>query len=104
MMALIDHVAGNKPLADNTRQDIVERSDGIPLFVEEMTKTVLEAEGEGETAGALASSRRLRWQSPRPCMPRLMARLDRLGTPSRGADRSGDRAGVLLRLAHSVAR
>ena len=32
--------------------DIVERTDGIPLFVEEMTKAVLEAESEGE-GGAL---------------------------------------------------
>ena len=34
--------------------EIVERTDGIPLFVEEMTKAVLEAEDEGEarrTAG-----------------------------------------------------
>ncbi len=27
--------------------EIVERTDGVPLFVEEMTKAVLEAEGEG---------------------------------------------------------
>ena len=45
--ALIDRVAGEKQLAANIRQDIVERADGIPLFVEEMTKAVLEAEGEG---------------------------------------------------------
>ena len=34
--------------ADLTRQDIIERTDGIPLFVEEMTKAVLEAEGKGQ--------------------------------------------------------
>ena len=45
--ALIDRVSGNKPLPDSVRQDIVERTDGIPLFVEEMTKAVLEAAGEG---------------------------------------------------------
>ena len=28
--------------------EIVERTDGIPLFVEEMTKAVLEAESEGQ--------------------------------------------------------
>src|SRR5262249_11421261 len=32
--ALIDRVVGNNPLAANMRQDIVERADGIPLFVE----------------------------------------------------------------------
>ena len=45
--AMIEGVTGNKPLPANIRQDIIERTDGIPLFVEEMTKAVLEAEGEG---------------------------------------------------------
>ena len=54
-MALIEQVASNRPLAENIRQDIVERTDGIPLFIEEMTKAVLEAEGEGAAARTLAS-------------------------------------------------
>src|ERR1700731_879564 len=41
--AMIDQIIGNKPLPPNIRRDIVERTDGIPLFVEEMTKAVLEA-------------------------------------------------------------
>ena len=43
--AMIDHVAGNKPMPANIRQEIIERTDGIPLFVEEMAKAVLEAPG-----------------------------------------------------------
>src|SRR6516164_10109741 len=39
--AMIDRVIGNRQLAANVRQDIIERTDGIPLFVEEMTKAVL---------------------------------------------------------------
>ena len=61
------------------RQDIVERTDGIPLFVEEMTKAVLEAESEGEarrTAAAVPSSARA---VPASLHASLMARLDRLG-------------------------
>ena len=50
--AMIDRVTGNKPLPVVIRRDIVERTDGIPLFVEEITKAVLEAGGEG--AGALS--------------------------------------------------
>lgn len=46
--AMIDVVVGNKPLPANIRQDIVERTDGIPLFVEEVTKAVLEAESDGD--------------------------------------------------------
>ena len=44
--AMIDGVVGNKLLAASIRQDIIERTDGIPLFVEEMTKAVLEAGSE----------------------------------------------------------
>ena len=44
--AMIDRVVGNKSLPPNIRQDIIERTDGVPLFVEEMTKAVLEAAGE----------------------------------------------------------
>jgi predicted ATPase len=42
--AMIDHVVGNKLIPAGVRKDIIERTDGIPLFVEEMTKAVLEAE------------------------------------------------------------
>jgi class 3 adenylate cyclase len=46
--AIIDSVTGNKPLSPSVRQDIIERTDGVPLFVEEMTKAVLEAESESD--------------------------------------------------------
>ena len=41
--AMIDGVVGNKLMPASVRKDIIERADGIPLFVEEMTKAVLEA-------------------------------------------------------------
>ena len=65
--ALIDRVAGDKPLAANIRQDIVDRADGIPLFVEEMTKAVLEAEGEGAAAHVVALRRLPHWLFPPAC-------------------------------------
>jgi class 3 adenylate cyclase len=37
------HVAGGKNLPGAVLQQLVERTDGVPLFVEEMTKTVLES-------------------------------------------------------------
>jgi class 3 adenylate cyclase/predicted ATPase len=77
--AMIDRLVGNKILPATVRQDIAERTDGIPLFVEEMTKAVLEAGSESaaeQTAAAV----------PSPALPvpaslhaSLMARLDRLG-------------------------
>src|SRR5512140_3402426 len=51
--AMIDRVVGNKLIPANVRQDIIERTDGIPLFVEEMTKAVLEAESEGAAERAI---------------------------------------------------
>jgi predicted ATPase len=35
---MIDRVVGNKALPASIKQDIIERTDGIPLFVEEITK------------------------------------------------------------------
>ena len=77
--AMIDRVAGNKLLPANIRQDIVERTDGIPLFVEEMTKAVLEAEGEGEARRTAAAVPSPALAVPASLHASLMARLDRLG-------------------------
>jgi class 3 adenylate cyclase len=68
IVTIIDRVAGNKGLPASIRQDIVERTDGIPLFVEEMTKAVLEAQNEGATEHAVAAIPQRR--SPRACTPR----------------------------------
>jgi len=78
--AVIDRVAGDRPLAESIRQDIVERTDGIPLFGEEMTKAVLEAEGEGAAARAIASVPPPALAVPASLHASLMARLDRLGS------------------------
>ena len=77
--ALIDGVTGNKPLPANIRRDIIERTDGIPLFVEEMTKAVLEAEGEGDARQTAAAVPYSALAVPPSLHASLMARLDRLG-------------------------
>ena len=80
-VAIIARLVGNKELPADVMTEIVERTDGIPLFVEEMTKAVLEAESEGEGEG-----RRTAAAVPPPALAvptslhaSLMARLDRLG-------------------------
>jgi class 3 adenylate cyclase/predicted ATPase len=80
VMALIDRVAGDKLLASNIRQDIAERADGVPLFVEEMTKAVLEAESEGAAARTIAAVPSPALAVPASLHASLMARLDRLGS------------------------
>jgi class 3 adenylate cyclase/predicted ATPase len=77
---MIDRVAGNQLLPASLRQDIVDRADGIPLFVEEMTKAVLEAEGEGEARRTVAAIPSPALAVPASLLASLMARLDRLGS------------------------
>jgi class 3 adenylate cyclase len=77
--AMIDRVVGNKLLPANIRQDIIERTDGIPLFVEEMTKAVLEAGSENAAQRTAASIPLSALAVPASLQASLMARLDRLG-------------------------
>jgi class 3 adenylate cyclase/predicted ATPase len=71
--AMVQGVAKGEALPPELVQQLVKRTDGVPLFVEELTKSVLESVGvarEGE-APALAI--------PETLQDSLMARLDRLG-------------------------
>jgi class 3 adenylate cyclase/predicted ATPase len=77
--AMIERVVGNKHLPANIRQNIIERTDGIPLFVEEMTKAVLEAESEGKAQQTAAAIPSPALAVPATLHASLMARLDRLG-------------------------
>src|SRR4029077_3128194 len=77
--AMIDRVIGNKHLPANIRQDIIERTDGIPLFVEEMTKAVLEAGSESAAQRTAAAIPSPTLAVPTSLQASLMARLDRIG-------------------------
>jgi predicted ATPase len=76
---MIDRVVGNKFIPANIRRDVIKRSDGIPLFVEEMTKAVLEAESEDEARRTAAAVPSPALAVPASLHASLMARLDRLG-------------------------
>jgi class 3 adenylate cyclase/predicted ATPase len=78
-LALIDHILGNKLLPEAVKHDIVERTDGVPLFIEEMTRAVMEAESEGEATKAAAATPWPARAIPASLHASLMARLDRLG-------------------------
>lgn len=73
-------VAG-KTFPDQVMQQIVEKTDGVPLFVEEMTKAILESgylkeiDGHYVLAGALSAL-----AIPATLQDSLMARLDHLMT------------------------
>jgi class 3 adenylate cyclase/predicted ATPase len=78
--ALVQKLAGNSALAADIVAEIVERTDGVPLFVEELTKAVLESAAQGDRVVAVLSTTSLAAQSvPATLHASLMARLDRLG-------------------------
>jgi class 3 adenylate cyclase len=76
---LIDRIVGDRVIRPGFRHDIIERTDGIPLFVEEMTKAVLEAEDEAAAEQVVAAAPSPALAVPASLHASLMARLDRLG-------------------------
>jgi predicted ATPase len=77
--AMIDWVVGNKLIPATVRHDIIDRTDGVPLFVEEMTKAVLEAGNEEAAERTVAAVPSPSIAVPPSLHASLMARLDRLG-------------------------
>ena len=80
VLAMIHWIAGARALPAEIIEQIVDRTDGVPLFVEELTKTVL------ELGLLVAAGDRYELAGPRPSLgipatlrDLLMARLDRLG-------------------------
>ena len=80
VVAVIDHLVGNKELPADVMAEIVERTDGNPLFVEELTKAVLEAESEGDGRRIVTAVPSPGLAVPGSLHASLMARLDRLGS------------------------
>ena len=78
--ALVHKLAGNAALAAEIVAEIVERTDGVPLFVEELTKAVVESAGQSDrVAAVLEAASHAAHSVPATLHASLMARLDRLG-------------------------
>lgn len=78
--ALARNLAGNAALGVEIVAEIVERTDGVPLFVEELTKAVLESSGQGDRVAAVLATTSLAARTvPATLHASLLARLDRLG-------------------------
>ncbi|WP_426409744.1 AAA family ATPase [Bradyrhizobium ganzhouense] len=78
--AIIDRIVGNKFLSPDIREDLIDRTDGIPLFIEEITKAILEAENEEDARRTTAAIPSPKLEIPATLHASLMARLDRLGS------------------------
>src|SRR5262249_34571987 len=76
---MVLRVTGGKPLPAEVVQQIVAKTDGIPLFVEELVKTILESGLVREEAECYVLSGPLPPLAiPATLQDALMARLDRL--------------------------
>ena len=103
---MITQVAGGKTFPRAVMQQIVQRTDGVPLFVEELTKVVLESgmlhdvDGHYEFTGTLPAL-----AIPATLQDSLRARLDRLVT-AKGIAQMGATIGrqFSYALLHAVAQ
>jgi class 3 adenylate cyclase/predicted ATPase len=93
---LIESVVGDRSLPAGIRQDIIERTDGIPLFAEEMTKAVLDAEDESDVQRTFAGAPTPVGSVPASLQASLMSRLDRLG-PAKNVAQVGAAIGRAFR-------
>src|SRR3954463_5637859 len=85
--ALVANVAGDAALPAEIVAEIAERTDGVPLFVEELTKAVLESGAQAFTT--LSSVPHPALSVPATLHASLMARLDRLGPAAREVAQAG---------------
>ena len=73
---MVAKMTGGKALPEEVLDQIIAKTDGVPLFIEELTKTVLEASVvEGQNGHGVAESTAA---IPATLQDSLMARLDRL--------------------------
>jgi class 3 adenylate cyclase/predicted ATPase len=78
---MIAHLTGGKALPRDVADQIVDRTDGVPLFIEELTKTVVESGIVTETGGRYAVTGPVPSLAiPTSLHASLLARLDRLAT------------------------
>lgn len=83
---MVSHVTGKKVLPEGVLRQIIDKTDGVPLFVEEFTKTLMEAgimqeiDGHYELLAPLQAI-----AIPATLHDSLMARLDRLDIAKRVA-------------------
>jgi predicted ATPase len=95
---MVGEVAAQKALSEETIATVLERTGGVPLFVEELTRAVLES-GDAKLTGH---------EIPATLHDSLMARLDRLGPAKEviqiGAVIGGELSYELLHAVHPVGK
>jgi predicted ATPase/DNA-binding SARP family transcriptional activator len=100
VLAMVRSISGEGSLPQDVVEQILRRTDGIPLFVEELARTLIESCAPADGAGLLGLG-----ASPSPMaipatlQDSLMARLDRLG-PAKEIAQIG--AGIGREFSHAL--
>jgi class 3 adenylate cyclase len=82
--AMVRELSGNAPLGSEVVEEIVERTDGVPLFVEELTRAVRERADQDNRVAAVLSAAPLPARAvPSTLHASLIARLDRIGAAAK---------------------
>src|SRR5262249_14087108 len=75
---MIKHVTGGKTLPEEITDQIIGRTDGVPLFIEELTKSVVESGLVTQDGNQYALTGPVALAIPTTLHASLLARLDRL--------------------------
>jgi len=75
-LELVKSLGSDRALSSALARLIIQKTDGVPLFVEELTKSILDSVSETDLMGGALSSD---LDIPTTLQDSLMARLDRLG-------------------------
>lgn len=80
-ISMIELLCGNRNIPEATVRQIADETDGLPLFIEDLTRDVLELADLHETGtGAVIARAPLPFSIPTTLTDALMSRLDRLGS------------------------
>jgi class 3 adenylate cyclase len=86
--ALVEQLAGNAGVSSQLVAEIVERGDGVPLLIEELTKAVVEA-GADRAALTVSGAPASALAVPATLHASLLGRLDRLGPKAKLVAQAG---------------
>lgn len=79
-ITMIELVCGDRKIPEATIHQIADKTDGLPLFIEDLTRDVLESASGQEREDAAATRDHGSFAIPTTLNDSLMSRLDRLGS------------------------
>jgi class 3 adenylate cyclase/tetratricopeptide (TPR) repeat protein len=79
-ITMIELLCGQKTIPESTIRQIADKTDGLPLFIEDLTRDVLESADVEQDESAARMGGQVPFAIPTTLNDSLMSRLDRLGS------------------------